>query len=425
MSGGGARMPARPLNWGDLPDLLAPGTRVYTPGGVGQSAPLIAALRAAPEASAGVHFTGVWLPGINHCDYASLHRDARATAFFIGRELHASFAQGRVDFLPLSYFEVYQYLATEAAIDLAFLHVAPPDAQERLGFGVANDFTPAVAAGAKRIAVHINPSMPRTRGAGSIALADVDFVFEEAAPLLGDNAASDPVWQAIARHVAGLIEDGDTLEVGIGKVQGVLPALRHHRGLKVHSGAITSTLLPLVEAGALAGDDGAVTCGMALGAQALYDFVADNPLVRFAAVGETHDITTLRRIERFCAINGVVEVDLFGQANAETVDGRQVSGAGGILDFMRGARLSAGGRAIVCLPATGAGGAVSRIVPALPTACPTSVTRGDIDIVVTEQGVASLRRLGLDARAQALIAIAAPPFRDALGRAWADMHAKM
>lgn len=417
---------ARTLTPAELPALLAPGMRVYAPGGVGESAPLIAALRAAPERCAGVHFTGVWLPGINHCDYAALNADARASALFIGRELHASFAQGRIDLLALSYFEAYHYLAGDAAIDLAFLHVTPPNDDGRLGFGVANDFTPAVAAGARRIVALVNPLMPRTIGAGSIALADVDFVCCAPAPLLADGGGGgDAVWEAIAGHVAGLIGDGDTLEVGIGKVQGVLAALTGRRGLKVHSGAITSTLLPLVAAGAIAGEDGAVRCGMALGSPALYAFVANNPRVQFAPVGETHDSATLRRIERFVAINGVIEVDLFGQANAETADGRQVSGAGGLLDFMRGARLSPGGRAIVCLPSTGGGGRVSRIVPALAQGAPVSVTRGDIDIVVTEHGCARLRRLGLDARAEALIAIAAPPFRAGLQRAWDEMRAQM
>lgn len=411
--------------WTELPSLLAPGLRVYVPGGVGESVPLIAALRAAPEACAGTHFIGVWLPGINHCDYASLHPEARATAFFIGRELRASFAARRIAFLPLSYVDIYRHLGTEAAIDLAFLQVTPPDRDGRLGFGCANDFTPAVAARARRIAVHINPRMPRTRGAGSIALAQVDCAFEEASPLLADSAGTDPVWQAIAGNVAGLIRDGDTLEVGIGRVQGVLDALTGHRGLRLHSGAVTSTLLPLLEAGAIAGDDGAVTCGMALGGPALYDFITDNPLVRFAPVGETHDIAMLRAIPRLVAINGVIEVDLLGQANAETAGGRQVSGAGGILDFMRGARLSPGGRAIVCLPATGDGGAVSRIVPALAPGCPVSVPRGDIDIVVTEYGAASLRRRDLDARADALIGIAAPHFRDGLANAWAAMRRTM
>lgn len=412
-------------DWAALPSLLAPGMRVYVPGGVGESAPVIAALRAAPEACAGVRFIGVWLPGINHCDFASLHPDARATAFFIGRPLRRSFAEGRVAFLPLSYFEAYRYLATEAEIDLAILQVTPPDPDGRLGFGCANDFTPAVAARARRIAVHVNPRMPRTVGAGSVARADAAAVFEDACPLLADDPSSDPVWQAIGGHVAGLIGDGDTLEVGIGRVQGVLTALTGHRRLRLHSGAITSTLAPLVEAGALATAPGTVTCGMALGDPALYAFVADNPLFRFAPVGETHDIGNLRRIERFVAINGVIEVDLFGQANAETAAGRQVSGAGGILDFMRGARLSPGGRSIVCLPATGDGGATSRIVPALAHGAPVSIPRGEIDGVVTEYGVASLRRLDLDARADALIAIAAPAFRDGLAAAWAELRRRM
>jgi acyl-CoA hydrolase len=413
------------LRAGDWPSLLKPGMRVYAPGTTAESPLLRDALTTAPEAAAGVHFLGVWLPGINHTDYAGLHPGARATAFFIGRELRASFAAGRIDLMTLSYFEVYRYLQNHAAIDLAVVQTAPPDGDGRLSFGVGNDFTPAVAGSARKILAHVNPRMPRTQGAGSIALDRVDYLIEGGSPLLADDPADDPVWRAIGRHIATLVRDGDTIEVGIGRVQGVLSALTAARRLKLHTGAVTSPLFDLLAAGALAEGDGAVTCGIAFGSDALYRLVADSAVVRFAPVGETHDIATLRRIERFIAINGVIEVDLLGQANAETADGRQVSGAGGLLDFMRGARLSPGGLGIIALPATAGGGSVSRIVPALPAAAPVSVTRGDIDVVVTEHGIADLRLKAIDARAEALIAIAAPAHRDALADAWDALRRRM
>jgi len=415
----------RPLSPAQLPGLLRPGLRVYAPGLAGQSAVFVAALRAAPEAAAGVHFTGVWLPGINRVDYAGLHPKARADAFFVTRDMAASFAAGRIDFRPLSYFETYRYLRDDAMIDLALLQTAPPDADGKLSLGVANDFTPAILAKARTRVAHINPRMPRTLGAARVPIAEVDFVVEADAPLLADDDAGDAAFDAIGRHVAGLVGDGDTLEVGVGRVQRVFAALAGARGLRLHTGAITTPLLRLIEAGGVSEEDGAITCGVALGAPELYEFVAENPRVRFAPVGETHDIATLRAIPRFVAVNSVIEVDLLGQANAEMIDGRQIGAAGGLVDFMRGARASPGGRAIVALPATAKGGRLSKIVPALPPGSAVGVARGDMDLVVTEHGVADLRTKTVDERAAALIAIAAPEFRDDLARAWAERRGRM
>ncbi len=409
----------------ELPGLLRPGLNVYAPGLAGESGLMVDALRSQPEASAGVRYVGVWLPGINRVDYAGLHADARSTAFFIHPDLRASFDAGRIDFLPLSYFAVYAYLRDRAPIDLALLHVSPPGEDGHCSVGVANDFTPAILPRARVKAAHVNPRMPRTRGAATVAFDALDFVIEGAGPLLSDDPGSDPDFDAIGRHIADVLPDGATLEVGVGRVQSVLAAFTGKRNLALHTGAITTPVLRLVEAGAIAARDDAVTTGVALGDDALYAFVADNPLVRFAPVGWTHDIGTLRAIERFVAINSVIEVDLLGQANAEMIGGRQVSSAGGITDFMRGARLSPGGFAIVALPSTARGGTVSRIVPDLADGAAVSVARGDMELVVTENGVADLRDKSVDERAAALIAVAAPQFRDALSASWRGRRSRM
>ena len=409
----------------DIPGLLRPGMTVFAPGVGGESAAIVEALSRTPEACRDVHFAGVWLPGINRIDYAGLHADARSTAFFVGRELHASFAAGRVALTPLSYFEIYRYLRDALPIDLAFVQVAPPDKDGRLSLGIAHDFTPAIMNKAKCTLVHINPQMPATRGTASLALEDADYIVEAESPLLADDPIVDPVWDAIARNVATLVRDGDTLELGIGRVQNVFSALTGARRLKIHSGAITAPLLALVENGAVEGGPGAITAGMALGDARFYAFCSASDAVRFAAVGETHAIATLSRIPRFLAINSVVEVDLLGQANAEMVGARQVSGTGGIVDFMRGARLSPGGLGIVALPATSGEGGVSRIVAALAAGTAVSITRADIDIVVTEYGVADLRLKAIDARANALIGVAAPAHRDQLANAWDARRRRM
>lgn len=409
----------------EFPSLLRPGITVYVPGLAGESAVLASALRAAPAACAGVRFIGVWLPGINRIDYAGLDPRARATAFFVTRDMAPSFAAGRIDFHPISYFEAYRFLGDRAPIDLAVLHTSPPDSEGMLSLGVANDFTPAIVGKARTKVAFVNPQMPITRGALRVPLDAVDHLIEAEAPLLSDDDAPDPAFDAIGRHVAGLISDGDTLEVGVGRVQRVFAALAGLRNVRIHSGAITTPLLRLAEASGIADSDKAVTAGVALGSEALYRFVRDDPRVVFAPVGWTHDIATLGAIRRFFAINSVIEVDLLGQANAETIGGRQFGGAGGLVDFMRGARASAGGRAIIALPATAKAGTVSKIVPSFPPGTPIGVTRGDADVVVTEYGVADLREQPLDKRAAALIAIAAPAFREELARAWSDSRARM
>lgn len=406
----------------EVPDLLALGKSVYIPGMGGQSQLLVDALRARSGSAKGVTFTGVWLPGINRVDYAGLDPDASAEAFFFNRDLAASFAAGRVRLRPLSYYQTYHHLRDVSRIDLALLHVSPPDAAGRVSLGIANDFTPAILGKAVVRVAHINPRMPRTRGSATIALADLDYVIEADAPLLADNTGEDDVWMAIGRHLATVVPDGAVLEVGIGQTPQVLPALIGHRRLRMHTGAIMTPVLALVGSGALAEENGAIVTGTALGIDELYDYVADNPQVAFAPVGYTHDVGVLRRIDRFTAINSVIDVDLWGEANAEMVDGRQVSSAGGLVDFMRGARLSPGGRAIVVLPATAKGGSVSRIVSRLAPGTTVSVARADMDTVITEYGIADLRDRTIDERALALIAIAAPAFRSALADAWDDMR---
>lgn len=414
----------RLISAGEITGLLRPGMKVYIAGLAGESNLFAETLAKSPESCAGVRFLGVWLPGFNRTDYAALHPDARAIAFFVGSELRSSFAAGAIDFVPLSYFNIFTYLRS-CTIDLAFLHVSAPDANGSVSLGVANDFTPAILSRAAKKVAHINPQMPRTIGASTLPLYEIDYVVEASCPLRGGDATIDPIFRTIGSHLATLVQDGDTLEIGIGRVQSVAAGLLKKRNLSFHTGAITDPLLRLEDAGALASREGAITTGVAWGTQALYDFVTDQPRVRFAPVGWTHDIRNIAAIERFVAINSVVEVDLLGQANAEMIGGRQISSAGGLTDFMRGARLSPGGFSVIALAATAKGGTVSRIVPTLGPETAVSAARGDVDYVVSEHGIADLRYAGVDARAEALTAIAAPQFRHDLHAAWRQRRNRM
>lgn len=414
------------------PELLAqqlrPGARVYWPGCAGHSPLFERWLRAAPDLAAGVHFCGMWIPGVNRFDPTALHADARATTFFLPPELHAGWQRGAVEHLPLHYSDAVQWLGAPGRFDVLLLHLAPPDAQGRCSLSLAADFTPAVLAGlaaGARVLAHINPRLPTTRGPAVHVSQITAWVHADLPPLTVDEAPPDPATEAVARHVAGCIQDGDTLQFGLGRLQAAaLRALGGHRRLRIHSGMVSDGLLGLAAAGALAGcessADGAVppVCtGVALGGSALYSRMTDAELVRFAPVQYTHAHATLAGLRGFVSVNSALQIDLLGQVNCETLGGRQVSGVGGLVDFMRGARASPGGRALVAGTATAGRVGASRIVPLLPPG-PVGVARGDIDTVVTEHGAAQLRHLDTDARAQALIKVASPGHREALQAAW-------
>jgi acyl-CoA hydrolase len=405
------------------PDLLRPGMTVYAPGCAGESIVLLQALAAKPARAAGVTFTGVWIPGVNRFDFAGLHPEARSRLFFLAPEFRESFTAGRADYLPIPYTAIFPLL-TRTAIDIALLQVAPPDENGNCSLGIAADFTPAVMDRAKLRVAHVNPAMPRTAGAPTTPFANLDYVVEATSPILTyDTGGVGGAFEAIGRHIASLIDDGDTLQFGLGQVQGaVLRAIAHKKNLRIHSGMISDPVLGLLDAGAVADAPGAITTGVALGSQALYERAASDRRFRFAPVSHTHDISTLRAIENFVAINSTIEIDLFSQANAEMIGPKQMSGAGGLVDFLRGARLAKNGRAVIALQSTAKGGTVSRIVPQLDKGASVSIARGDAEIVITENGIADLRGKGIDARAEALIQIAAPAFRADLSAAWRDIR---
>lgn len=402
-------------------DLVAASPEVYGPGCAGHSLLFERWLRDAPEAAAGATFTGVHIPTVNRFDFASLTPTTRFRGIFLSSERRAAWQDGRLLHLPLSYLDMWRWLERSARFDVALVQVSPPDAEGECSLGLACDFTPAAWPRATRIVAHVNPAMPRTRGP-SIPWSRIDAAVEAEAPLLeAPDAKPDPTLAAIADRIKVLVDDGATLQLGLGRLQAeVLRALSGHRELRIHAGMVSDGLLALADAGALAAKD-AVTCGVALGTAPLYWRAPD--LARFAPVGETHDLARLARIEGFTAINAALEVDLLGQVNGEIGGGRQISGVGGLADFARGARLAPGGRSIVALPSTDAAGA-SRLVPCL-AAGPVSLARVDADVVVTEHGAAAIRDLDVDARARALIGIAAPGHREALERAWRDFRGRL
>lgn len=402
-----------------LAESLRPGMTVFVSGMSGESTAFYQALQARPELAAGVRFVGALFPGINRSDYLGLAPDARQRAYFMQPGLRKGLQDGRAELMPLDYPGIFRDLE-QIPIDLAIVQTSPPDAQWRCSLGISCDFQPAVLARARRRVAHINPLMPRTQGSFTVSYAELDGVLEAEQELITyDSGMPGPEAQKHASLVASLVRDGDTLEFGVGKLQaGILSALSGHRRLKVWSGMASSPILPLLDQGVIGGA-GAVSIGVALGNRELYDRAGRDDTFFFRPVSETHDPHRIAAINLFCAINSAVEVDLFGQVNAESVAGRLVAGVGGLPAFVAGALQSSSGRSIIALPSVTEDGR-SRIVARLSPGGLTALPRHLADYVVTEHGIAALRHGSLQERAAELIRIAAPQHREALSAQWRD-----
>lgn len=412
-----------------VPALLKPGMSVFVQGGATEPSSILDAIAAAPGSAAGVTFTQPNVPGVNRRDLAALHPDARINAMFATRDIDVSLHAGKVRLLPLHYSDLHGYLSRRAKFDLAIVQVSPPDARGRCSFGVAGDMVPDVLKRSAAVVAEINPQVPFSPGAPWLAYDRIGHAVEADHPLLeSGNPPVDDTLAALGRNVAALISDGDTIEFGLGGTpNAVLAALRDKRDIGVHTGLATDSLIDLIEAGVVTNarkpiDVGRSVTGLAIGTRRLYDALAAGAPVDFRPVSYTHDRATIARLGHFAAINSVIEVDLFGQANAEMIGGRQVSGTGGLLDFVEAARRAPHGRSILALQAAASDGTTSRIVPALASGTVVTVPRGEADYVVTEYGVAELRDRSVDERAEALIAIAAPFAREGLAEAWRKLR---
>ncbi|MEL7054723.1 MAG: acetyl-CoA hydrolase/transferase C-terminal domain-containing protein [Pseudomonadota bacterium] len=397
--------------------------RIYVAGCSGEPLAIWEALQKDPDLAAGITFLGIWIPGVNQNDWASLHPTAGAESIFISPALRPSFDSGRTRFLPLSYTQSTRWLS-DTKLDGGVVMVSPPDENGLVSLGVSADFSTLILdrASVPLLGV-VNHAMRAPVHGPKVELDRFSIVTETDTPLAHVDESDLPeTFSMIGDHIAGLCDAGDTLQFGLGNVQqAVLKALGNHKDLKIHAGMISTPLIDLLDRDAIAADYGAITTGVAIGTSALYDRVVSEDRILFAPVTYTHAISTLAELENFKAINSCLEVDLFGQANAEFIKGRQISGTGGLVDFLRGAAASPTGRGILALASTAKQGTISRVVPRLP-ADATSIARADVDTVVTEHGVAELKHKTIEQRAEALISIADPRFRDALSTAWQDMR---
>jgi itaconate CoA-transferase len=332
-----------------------------------------------------------------------------------------------VDVMPTPFHQVPRVLCEQVRTDVLLTTVSPMDDTGHFSLGTNTDYAHGVAHSGARVILEVNRHMPRVSGDCLVHVSQVSGIVENDAPLLEvPDAVPGSADLRIAEIIAGLIEDGDCLQMGIGAVpQAVCAALRFHRHLGIHTELLTPGLADLMRAGVVDNSRKQIHAGtsvftFAMGDRRLYDFMDGNPSIEARPVDYVNDPTVIARNERMVSVNATLQIDLDGACNSESVSGRQYSAAGGQLDFVRGAYASRGGRSIIACHSTAAKGTISRIVPTLDG--PTTTPRNDTHIVVTEFGWADLKGKTLTERARALIALAAPQHREKLARAMFARH---
>ncbi|MCL4515034.1 MAG: 4-hydroxybutyrate CoA-transferase [Firmicutes bacterium] len=324
--------------------------------------------------------------------------------------------EGWMDFTPGHFSEIPGLMSHLADVVMAI--VSPLDKHGYFTLGVTVDYTSNAAARARLVIVEVNPNMPRTLGSGHLHVSEVSYIVEDGSPIA--ELPDPPITEtdaAIGRYIAELIEDGSTVQIGIGGIpNAVAKLLAEKKDLGIHTEMLTSSIVDLVEAGAVTGKKktlhpGKIIGNFAFGTRRLYDFMDDNPSVEMHSVAYTNNPYVIGQNYKMVSINSTLEVDFLGQCASESIGPKQFSGTGGQSDFVRGANLSPGGKSFMALPSTAKDGKVSRIVPMLAQGAVVTTSKNDVDHVVTEFGVAKLRGKTARERALALISIAHPDFR--------------
>ncbi len=429
--------------------VVTSGNRVYLQGASSTPTPLIEALVACGEELQDVELlTALPFGPASYTDPRWVgHFHVRT--LFVGESERAAVNAGRASYAPafLSYIPTLFASGEPWPIDVAFIQVSPPDKHGYCSLGPSVELTRGAVDHARQVVALVNPRVPRTHGDSFVSVSRLDYAVQWDGPLheVGQQAP-DQAQQEIGRHVSGLIEDGATLQLGIGAIpDAVLQTLIDRRDLGVHGEMFADGVLDLVERGVITGarktrDRGKMVASFVVGSRRLMDFLDDNPMVELRPTTYTNDPQIIRQFDHMVAINSALEMDLTGQVCAESIGTSQYSGVGGQMDFMRGAALARHGRPILALSATARAlktsretlphpygltpveGQISRIVPILTPGAAVTTTRAHVHYVVTEYGTAMLLGRSLAERARSLIAIAAPQFREPLERAAYDLH---
>jgi acyl-CoA hydrolase len=405
----------------DLRQFLRAGDRIVWGQACGEPTTLVEALIAQVESIGRVAaFAATSFSGILSAD--ATEKFDLSSMGAIGA-LRTVAATGRLGIVPCHVSQVGPMIEQGLiGCDVAFVQVSPPDASGNHSFGLINDFVQAAVAKARVVIAEVNERVPFTLGDAALPAARIDCaVHVSRMPVEVPPAKISETDLAIAKIVAGYIEDGAVLQVGIGATpDAILRLLHDRRDLGVHSGMIGDGLVDLVEAGVITNalkpiDAGVSITGALIGTRRLYEFVDRNPRIGMRSSSYTHSDATLSRLTRLVTINSAMEVDLTGQVNAEQSGDQYLGGTGGQVDYVRAGSRSRGGRSIIALPATAKGGKISRVTAALSG--PVTTARSEADVIVTEFGAAELKGRTLAERARRLVAIAHPDFREELDQA--------
>jgi len=396
--------------------------RVYIHPGCAEPETLVEALMARGPFVKNVEIVHLLTTG--RADYIAPQMEGhfRHNAMFIGGNVRQAVNEGRADYTPVFLSQVEEMFENgQMPIDVALIQVTPPDRHGFCCLGVGVEATLSAARNAKIVVAQVNDQMPRTFGDCFINVSEIDLVVEVSRPLC--ELRRIDITQAhldIGKNVAGLIEDGATLQLGIGSIpNAVLLALKDHRDLGVHTEMLSDLAIPLIESGVINGSRKTlhprkIILGFVLGSKKLFDFVDNNPQFEFHPSKYTNDPYVISQNYKMAAVNSGVQVDITGQVCADSIGTYFYSGIGGQVDFIRGASHCKGGKPIIALPATAKDGAISRIVPMLDPGAGVVTSRGSVHYVVTEFGVAYLHGRTIRQRAEALIEIAHPKFREEL-----------
>lgn len=400
------------------------GQRVFIQGGVATPLALVDALVDQAERLRGVELIHLHVSGPARYADPEFAENFSVANLFVGGQMRSKLRDG-VDYLPCFLSEIPAlFRSRRRPLDVALIHVSPPDSHGYCTLGTSVDVARAAVESASLVLAQVNPRMPRVHGDGFVHLNEIDYHVEIEAPL--PEVPQRPLSEAevqIGTHAAGIIEDGATLQMGIGAVpDAVLAALKGHRHLGIHTEMWSDGALDLIQSGAVDNSRkmvhaGKTVSGFLMGSQRLYDFVDDNPAVVQLDIGYVNNPAVIARNPKVTAINSAVEIDLTGQVCADSIGFRVISGVGGQMDFIRGASLSEGGKPIIALTSRTRRGA-ARIVPRLKKGAGVVTTRAHVHFVITEFGVADLYGRTLAERSEALIEIAHPEDREWLEKTY-------
>lgn len=350
----------------------------------------------------------------------------KVKSFFVGANVRRATQSGLADYIPVFLSEIPKLIKETLPIDVALVQVSPPDQHGFCSLGVSVDATHTAVECAKIVIAQVNKNMPRTYGDGLMHINNFDYLVEHDCPIYSVSVPEPTsIEQRIGKYVADMVEDGATLQMGIGAIpNAVLSSLTSHKKLGIHTEMFSDGVIPLVEKGIITGEmkklyPGRIVSAFIMGTQKLYDFVHDNPGVMMMDVAFTNDVSIIRKNPKVTSINSAIEIDLTGQVCADSIGMMQYSGVGGQIDFIRGASYSEGGKPIIALSSVTSKG-VSKLVPVLKEGAGVVSTRANVHYIATEYGIVDLYGKSLQERARLLIDIAHPDHREALEKAAYD-----